>query len=170
LQPLDVVCFKRLSSNYSSALTNHLYRTQGLLGVQKGDFFPLFWSVWQSSFTTDLVRKSFKAPGIWPMDPSVILQRFCNNGNDESEARPSDLLEADWREMERLVKAAVRDTTAEDSKSLSQTLHLLTVQNEVLKHENSGLREALTAKKKRKNANKALNLQREESYHGGATF
>jgi hypothetical protein len=170
LQPLDVICFKPLSSNYSSIVTNHLYKTQGLLAVQKEIFFPLFWSAWQSSFTTDLARKSFKATGIWPIDPSVILQRFCNKGDGESEARSSTLLEADWREMERLVRASVRDTTVEDSKSLSQTLHQLTVQNEMLKHENSGLREALIAKKKRKNANKALNLQRKESYHGGATF
>jgi hypothetical protein len=33
LQPLDVVCFKPLSSNYSAKLTNHLLKTQGLLAV-----------------------------------------------------------------------------------------------------------------------------------------
>jgi hypothetical protein len=27
LQPLDIVCFKPLSSDYFSALTNHLYKT-----------------------------------------------------------------------------------------------------------------------------------------------
>jgi hypothetical protein len=42
LQPLDVVCFKPLSSNYSAKLNNHLFKTQGLLAVQKGVFFPLF--------------------------------------------------------------------------------------------------------------------------------
>jgi regulator of replication initiation timing len=84
------------------------------------------------------------------MDPSVILQQFCNKGDDESKSQLSTLLESNWREMERLVRAAVRDTTTEDSKSLSQTLHQLTVQNKVLKHENSSLREALAAKKKRK--------------------
>ena len=42
LQPLDVVMFKPLSSAYSSELTNHLHRSQGLIPVTKGDFFPLF--------------------------------------------------------------------------------------------------------------------------------
>ncbi|KAF1969495.1 hypothetical protein BU23DRAFT_427955, partial [Bimuria novae-zelandiae CBS 107.79] len=53
---------------------------------------------------------------------------------------------------------------------LSQTLHQLQVQNELLHYENSGLRDALTAKKQRKNAGKPLDLHREEEYHGGATF
>jgi hypothetical protein len=42
LQPLDVVCFKPLFSNYTSALNVHLFKTQGMLPVQKGDFFTLF--------------------------------------------------------------------------------------------------------------------------------
>jgi hypothetical protein len=72
--------------------------------------------------------------------------------------------------MERLLRAAVNDRTAEESKKLSATLHLLAVQNELLQEENSGLREALNDKKKRKDCGKRLDLQREDSYHGGATF
>jgi hypothetical protein len=66
LQPLDVVCFKSLSTNYSAKLTDHLFKTQGLLAVQKGDFFPLFWSAWESTLTTKLVLKAFEATGIAP--------------------------------------------------------------------------------------------------------
>jgi hypothetical protein len=42
LQPLDVVMFKLLSTAYSSALTTHLHKSQGLVPIKKGDFFPLF--------------------------------------------------------------------------------------------------------------------------------
>ena len=42
LQPLDVVCFKPLSTAYSLELLTHLYNSQGLLAIKKGDFFPLF--------------------------------------------------------------------------------------------------------------------------------
>jgi hypothetical protein len=72
--------------------------------------------------------------------------------------------------MERLVRAAVSDRTAEESKKLSETLHSLAVQNELLHNENDGLREALDNKKKRKDHGKRLDLQRKDSYHGGATF
>jgi hypothetical protein len=170
LQPLDVVCFKPLSSNYSAKLTDHLFKTQGLLAVQKGDFFPLFWGAWESTFTTRLVLKAFEATGIAPMKADVILERFRKQDDNESEARPSTPLPKDWRQMNRLVRAAVKDTSAETSQKLSQTLHQLQVQNELLHHEISGLRDALTTKKQRKNADKPLDLQREEEYHGGATF
>jgi hypothetical protein len=72
--------------------------------------------------------------------------------------------------MERLVRAAVKDNTAEESQKLSQTLYQLQVYNELLHHENDGLRDALTAKKQRKNAGKPLDLQRKGKYHGGAIF
>ncbi|KAF1952888.1 hypothetical protein CC80DRAFT_368901, partial [Byssothecium circinans] len=50
------------------------------------------------------------------------------------------------------------------------SLHQLQVQNELLYHENDGLREALTAKEKHKKRGKPLDLQQREEYHGGAVF
>ena len=44
LQPLDVAMFKPLSTAYSAELANHLYRSQSLVPITKGDFFPLFWT------------------------------------------------------------------------------------------------------------------------------
>jgi hypothetical protein len=43
LQPLDVCMFKPLSQAYSDELSVFLERSQGLLPIKKGDFFPLFW-------------------------------------------------------------------------------------------------------------------------------
>jgi hypothetical protein len=169
LQLLDVVCFKPIFSNYTFALNVHLFKTQEMLPIQKGDFFTLLWGAWKSNFTTKLVLKSFEATGICPRDAKVVLKRFGKQ-SDESEAQPSTLLPKDWRHMERLVCAAVKDNTAEESQKLSQTLYQLQVSNKLLYHENDGLRDTLTAKKQRKNAGKPLDLQREEKYHGGAIF
>jgi hypothetical protein len=66
--------FKPLSSSYSKGLINHLHKTQGLVSVKKGNFFPLFWQVWISSFKETSIPKSFKATRIWPMNPEVILK------------------------------------------------------------------------------------------------
>jgi hypothetical protein len=123
LQPLNVVCFKSLSSNYSAKLTDHLFKTQGLLAIQKGDFFLLFWSAWESTFTTKLVLKAFKATDIASMKANVVLERFRKQDDDESEAQPSALLPKDWRQMDCLVRAAVKDTSAKTSQKLSQMLH-----------------------------------------------
>jgi hypothetical protein len=169
LQPLDVVCFKPLSGAYTHQLTRHLHRSQGLVPLKKGDFFPLFWDAWSSSMTQKLALKSFESTGIWPKDPDVILKRFDDKEQEEA-GEASRLSGSDWRHMERLVRAAVSDRTADESKKLSETLHSLAVQNELLHDENDGLREALDDKKKRKDRGKRLDLQREDSYHSGATF
>jgi hypothetical protein len=169
LQPLDVVCFKPLSTNYSNELSIHLQKSQGLIAVKKGDFFPLFWRAWESSFKTETILKSFEATGVWPMEPEAILKRFERELSSEHGGGEA-LKEGDWRHMERLLRSTVRDTAAEDSKMLSQTLHSLAAQNELLHHEVNGLREALTAKRRHKKRGKPLDLQQREEYHGGAVF
>jgi hypothetical protein len=169
LQPLDVVMFRPLSQAYSSELTNHLHKAQGLIPIKKGDFFPLFWSAWISSFTESLMLKAFEATGIWPMDASVILRRFASTPEAERSSS-SGLSDNDWRKLDRLVRVAVKDTQQEESKKLSLSLHHISVQNELLKHENEGLREALQHKKKHKKKGKPLDLQQRQEYHGGAVF
>jgi uncharacterized protein YndB with AHSA1/START domain len=102
LQPLNVVCFKPLSGTYTHQLTCHLHRSQGLVPLKKGDFFPLFWEAWSTSMTEKLALKSFESTGIWPKDPNVILKRFDDKEQEEA-AEASRLTSSDWRHMERLV-------------------------------------------------------------------
>jgi hypothetical protein len=63
LQPLDVCMFKPLSQAYSNELSAFLERSQGLSLIKKGDFFPLFWKAWVSSFKEITIINSFKATG-----------------------------------------------------------------------------------------------------------
>ncbi|KAF1948153.1 hypothetical protein CC80DRAFT_511572 [Byssothecium circinans] len=107
------------------------------------------------------------------MDPEVILKRFTQEESkeqDEDKAGPSALKESDWRQMDRLIRSTVKDKGAKELKQLSLSLHQLQVQNELLYHENDGLREALTTKEKHKKRGKPLDLQQREEYHGGAVF
>ncbi|KAF2820896.1 hypothetical protein CC86DRAFT_374169 [Ophiobolus disseminans] len=161
--------FKPLSNAYTSALTRHLQQSQGLVAVKKGDFFPLFWSAWVSSMTTETTLKAFKSTGIWPMDGETILKRFTDD-TSEAPARPSALTSNDWRHIERLVRSAVNDQGVDESKKLSQTLHSLATQNELLRHEKYGLKNALTVKKRHKKVGKPLDLQQREEHHSGAVF
>jgi len=167
LQPLDVVLFKPLSQAYSNELTNHLHKAQGLVPIKKGDFFPLFWSAWISSFTESLILKAFEATGIWPMDANVILRRFASTPEAERSSS-SGLSDHDWRKLDRLVRAAVNDSHQYEARKLRSSVHHLSVQYELLQHENEGLKEALQHKKKHKKKGKALDLQQRQEYHGGA--
>ncbi|KNG45663.1 pogo transposable [Stemphylium lycopersici] len=84
LQPLDVVMFKPLSLAYSKALSDHLQTTQGLIPINKTDFFPLFWQAWISSFKKDTILKAWEATGIWPQAAERVLKRFNHESRDES--------------------------------------------------------------------------------------
>jgi hypothetical protein len=53
---------------------------------------------------------------------------------------------------------------------LSQTFYKLSVQNNLLVHENKALKEALVNKKKRRKRGKALLLEPPKDYYGGAVF
>jgi hypothetical protein len=76
----------------------------------------------------------------------------------------------DWRQLERLVRDSVKDTSAEESKKLAESLHHFQVENELLHHENNGLNAALTPKKKHNKRRKPLNFQQGQEYHSRATF
>jgi hypothetical protein len=167
LQPLDVVLFKPLSQAYFNELTSYLHKTQGLIPIEKGDFFPLFWSAWISTFTESLILKAFEATGIWPMDANVILRRFGSTPEPER-ISSSGLSDHDWRKLDRLVRAAVNDSHQYEARKLRSSVHYLSVQHELLKHEKEALKKALQHKKKHKKNGKALDLQQRQEYHGGA--
>jgi hypothetical protein len=172
LQPLDVVMFKPLSSAYSKELAYHQHQALGLNPIKKGDFFPLFWSAWMSSFKETTIRKSFEACGIWPMDASPVLNKFSKttDRSDDDRSSSSRLSPTDWIHMERLVRAAVKDTYDKESQKLSRLVHRLSAQNGLLLHENAGLKEALKPKKKRKKHGKALDFEQSKLANGGAVF
>jgi hypothetical protein len=68
------------------------------------------------------------------------------------------------------VRSEVQDQSSKDAKKLSQSIHHMSVQNELLHHEVDGLKEALLVKKKHKKKGKPLDLQQRQEYHGGAVF
>jgi hypothetical protein len=76
LQPLDVVLFGPLSGAYSQELTTYLHNSQGLLTLKKGEFFPLFWAVCMSSFTTDNILSNFRSTGIISLNSEVVLKKY----------------------------------------------------------------------------------------------
>lgn len=172
LQPLDVVCFKPLSSHYSSELDSHLQQSQGLSPLAKGDFFNLFWPAWVSTFTGDLVRQAFTATGIHPVNPNVILDRFRHTTPETSTSATSGSTAysaVDWLKACTTLQAEVKNPRSVGARKLGQTIHHLSTQVELLSDELSGLRQKLYQKKKRQNQPTGqLDLQQHQEYHGGA--
>jgi hypothetical protein len=173
LQPLDVALFKPLSTAYAKELSDHLHRAQGQLTVKKGDFFELFWRAWHSSFAEKTIRSAFEHTGISPLNSEVILNRFTHETPEASSVRGSStsaLSAEDWRKTDRLVRSAVRDQSDHNVRKLRSSLHHISIQNELLRAENTSLRESLQVNKRHNKKSKRLDLQQRQEYHGGATF
>ncbi|CAE7020042.1 hypothetical protein PTTW11_02997 [Pyrenophora teres f. teres] len=142
------------------------------IGTSKGEFLSNFWTTWSESFRRELILKSFQATGVLPMDAQAVLKRFNKtpqqqlNGVKVGQQGDGD----SWRQLRNFLDALVEDRAKVESKRLEQSLHSLQVQNELLHHENEGLRSLLNNKKKRNNKSKVLDLQHSEEYHGGAVF
>jgi hypothetical protein len=122
LQALDVVMFKSLSSQYSKKLTNHTHKLLGILPVKKGDFVPLFWSAWVSSFTDKLIFKAFEATGIWLKNRDAVLKRFKHKPPTNPNEFTS-LMEADWRRLRQVVKSVVKEGAENEANQVTQALH-----------------------------------------------
>ncbi|EUC26702.1 hypothetical protein COCCADRAFT_42287 [Bipolaris zeicola 26-R-13] len=172
LQPLDVGVYSPLATAYSIELTNLLHSDQGLLNMRKSDFLRIFWAAYTSAFTADNILSSFRASGIHPREPDVVMKRFktppprAGIDTEIGEAGDGDT----WWELSRIFAAAVPDTSKNAAKQLKQAFHSLQIQNELLHHENDELRVSITTRKRRKSKRKLLDLQQHEEYHSTAVI
>ncbi|KAI0576048.1 RNA 3-terminal phosphate cyclase, partial [Pyrenophora tritici-repentis] len=88
----------------------------------------------------------------WMRDQLVVFQAL---------AKGESRVDGGYRGAER-VEMSLHARTA--------VVHHLSVQNELLKHKNEGLKEALQHKQKHKKKSKVLDLQQRQEYHGGSVF
>jgi flagellar biosynthesis GTPase FlhF len=146
----------------------------GMFGpLAKGDFFELFWRAWGTAFRKETIISSFKASGISPPNPEVILQKFQQEDSKASssdESSSSVLSGDDWLKIESIIRQEVKDFNNKEVKKLRLSLHHLSAQNSILKGEIQGLREALKVKKRHQKKSYTLQLNNPEEYHGGAIF
>ena len=168
LQPLDVVCFSPLAANYSKVLTKHLHNAQGLVPIKKGDFFRLFWQAWVDTFTEKLILSAFKHTGLIPYNPNVILDRFATKEDKPTTPEPIRRVYdgKDWRTVDRHLQACVKDKYSFDAVVVRDTLHHLSIQNQLLQMENDRLQDALNQQKKGNKRGRALPMIQRQSWDG----
>jgi hypothetical protein len=172
LQPLDVVMFKPLAAAYSKELTNHIHTTQGLIPINKTDFFPLFWQAWTSSFKKETILKAWEATGIWPQAAERVLKRFNHESSDESEASEDSLaaIEGNFQRVQRLLRSAVKDPASDEARSLSLTIHQLQADKDMAEYKNEQLQDALQLQSRHQKQSKPLDLQQRRNWRGGTVL
>ncbi len=80
LQPLDVSLFAPLSTIYTQELNNLMHKSLGLVSMSKRSFWPMFQRAWIASFTCTNIKSAFQKTGVFPFNPSLVLEAL----------RPSD--------------------------------------------------------------------------------
>jgi hypothetical protein len=122
--------------------------------------------------TPELILKSFQATGVWPMDADAVLKRFNNTPQRQDE--DAEIGEHgngnSWPELRKIFDAAVANKTRIEAKRLSQGLHSLQVNNELLQTQNEKLQHELNLIKKRPTQRTTLTTQEGDDWHGGAVF
>ncbi|KAF1922213.1 DDE-domain-containing protein [Didymella exigua CBS 183.55] len=131
LQPLDVGCFSPFGNNYSKEVTEQLHQSQALTGIKKRHFYKLFQASWYKTFNSELVLAAFKATGISPLNPAIILDRFQNKPS-ELPRTPSPLLNVNRVAIEQFCKAIVKDSTSYKARKLVRTFNYLAARNALL--------------------------------------
>jgi hypothetical protein len=124
-----------------------------------------------SSFTAKNIFSSFKATGVHPFNPNVILDCFTNDDLDTSsnalEEAPTYSGKA-WQKLNTVIKRALSGALEKDASIVRQSLHYMAIQNTLLQSENEGLLNALTVKKRREIKGKPLNLLQHYEYWGSS--
>jgi hypothetical protein len=88
----------------------------------------LFWDAWVESMTGKNSRKLFKATGTWPMNREPVMKRFPPK---KPEKLPSNKPTGAWRRNKQVMNRE-SNKLANQAKDVSQLLHYLTVQKELV--------------------------------------
>jgi hypothetical protein len=163
LQPLDVSLFSPLSTAYTNQLVRWTAKTQGLISLSKREFWTLFWSAFEASFSPENIASGWRRTGLLPFDPQVVLSQIAkieeedpDTGSDSADSLA--LQQPTARELRRLVDNVVDKSgdSGSGARKLKSTLESLQAEVELLRSENQGLRETIIHEKQRRQRGKAL--------------
>ena len=173
LQPLDVGIFSPLSEAYDDELDAFLHASQGLNTLTKREFFGLFWKAWNKAVSPANIENSWRATGLVPWNPDVVLARFKENATQKTS--PTEFTRAilrgeDWRKIERLLKQAIVDVQNENTEKLSLTIHHLSTEKIMLKARCKDLENALANEKKRQQREESPIFQSQAAKSGNTVF
>jgi hypothetical protein len=152
LQPLDVGIFSPLSTAYSKEIDRLIQSSHGFSRVTKRNFWTLFRTAWNSALTVENIRSAFATAGIYPIDQSKVLQKIKKETPSPiiSDSEGKHITPGSVRGLRRAIKAMSKKK--EDINLgidlIIRASEKLAMRNEILEHENQGLRTALVNEKK----------------------
>ena len=172
LQPLDIGLFSPLATYYTEEIDRLLFEGQGLVRMTKRDFWRLFRPAWEKAFSKKNISSAFEAAGVEPFNPSRVLAAIKRNiipplPNTPGPSKTPGSSRALRRTFKRLQKEGHVDDQAA---VLLRAGEKLATDNELLRHENRGLRNAIVHEKKKRKRGKAMHFLDEGEIEGQALF
>lgn len=162
LQPLDVGIFSPLAHAYSQEIDQLIQSSRGFSRLTKRSFWRLFAAAWERSVTVSNVKSAFSSPGILPLEPEKVLKSIKaktpspeSSDNDLKRKTPGSV-----RGVRRLAKEIHKEQAVHTAKmeEIIRACGKLAIKNELLKHENTGLRAALVEEKKKRKRGRGMGL------------
>jgi hypothetical protein len=173
LQPLDIGLFSPLATYYSQEIDRLLTESQGLVSMTKRDFWRLFRAAWERAFTKENIASAFATAGIEPFNPSRVLATIKRSDTPpplEGASAPAKT-PVSTRALRRTFKRLQQDRHVnKKAEVLLRAGEKLATDNEILRHENMGLRRAIIHEKKKRKRGKAMHFLDEGEVAGQALF
>jgi hypothetical protein len=139
-------------------MDDHLRKSLGFSRINKRLFWSLFWSAWQKGVRKETIISGFQKTGIWPLDPPIVLNQLESitiSSSSDSETPIRTAREA--RKLVKVVKQSI-DVSIKQLDRLCDTLEGLTIENELLRHENGHLKSTIISQHKRRKNRQPLAL------------
>jgi hypothetical protein len=161
LQPLDIGLFSPLATYYTQEIDRLLFESQGLVRMTKRDFWRLFRPAWEKAFTKENISSAFAAAGIRPWNPDRVLAAIKRNITPPLPDTPSAPFKTpgSTRALRRTFKRLRKEGYVHDEAAvLLRAGERLATDNELLRHENKGLRNAIIHEKRKRKRGKGMKL------------
>ena len=170
---MDLKVFSPLSVAYSNHIDRLIQSSCGFSCITKRSFWSLFKLAWFEALSTSNVRSVFAAAGIEPFDPLAVLDLiyYDTPQASSSDGELSTVTPVGVRALRRQIKTAKHTGEAftKEMNLVVRAAEKLSIKNEILEHENAGLREALIQEQKRRKRGKKMGILSKEE-PGQAVF
>ena len=162
LQPLDLRIFSPLSTAYSQEIDRVIQSSCGFTRITKRSFWSMFKVAWFKAVSKANIFSAFAAGGIHPLNPTIVLDQLHMKTptppSSDGEARKKT--PGSVRGIRRQIKAVhkAQGELTNEIELLARAAEKLVINNDILEHENRGLRKALQTEKKRRKRGKKISL------------
>ena len=135
----------------------------GIMSITKHIFWPIFYSAWQKSFTTENIQSAFEATGIFPLNASQVLNILDPSSHTPQRPAPTHAkTPVTFKSFRYAIQMQKKAGSTEGLERIRDGFAKVITERDLNKATVEQLTEALLMEKKKKQRGKRLNLLGEE--------